>query len=173
MEFLIEKLINTLYSAFKNYSRLASFKQPYSMQDKKRKHTGSVLVVSCVRLSHAITCLFPMFFQFLYIFIQIFKYFALFQYFFALFLKNRTHALTFYNRSRVSKKNPTILIRKWLKWKLSVPPASWQISLCNGHQTNPVHRVINHNSRLMKPTWKITKYCHHQANAPYELEGVT
>ena len=40
-------------------------------------------------------CPFSKYFQLLYIFTQIFKYFALFQHFFALFLKNHTHALTF------------------------------------------------------------------------------
>ena len=38
---------------------------------------------------------FSKYFQILYIFAQIFKYFTLFQPFFAFFLKNRTHALTF------------------------------------------------------------------------------
>ena len=60
---------------------------------------GPILVVYCVRLSHAITCLFSKYFQIQYIFVQILKYFALFQHFFFLFLKNRTHALTFCNRS--------------------------------------------------------------------------
>ena len=46
------------------------------------------LAVYCVRLSHAITCPFSEYFQILHIFAQIFKHFAL-------FLKNRTHALTF------------------------------------------------------------------------------
>ena len=52
---------------------------------------GPILAVYCVRLSHAITCP-SKYFQILNIFDQIFKYFAL-------FLKNRTHALTLQNRS--------------------------------------------------------------------------
>ena len=54
-----------------------------------------ILAVYCLQLSHAITCHFSKYFQILYIFAQIFKYFAIFQHFFALFLKNRTHALNF------------------------------------------------------------------------------
>ena len=49
--------------------------------------SGSIPAVYCMQLSHTITCPFPKYFQILYIFAQIFKYFSL-QHFFALFLKN-------------------------------------------------------------------------------------
>ena len=50
---------------------------------------GPILAVYCMQLSHAtIACPFSKYFQILYIFAQIFKYFALFQHFFVLFLKN-------------------------------------------------------------------------------------
>ena len=42
-----------------------------------------------------INCRFSKYFQILYIFAQILKYFAIFQHFFAPFPKNHTHALTF------------------------------------------------------------------------------
>ena len=47
-----------------------------------------IVAVYWVRLSHEITCPFSKYLETLYIFAQIFKYFAL-------FLKNRTDALTF------------------------------------------------------------------------------
>ena len=49
---------------------------------------GPILAVYCVQLSHTITWHFSKYFQILYIFVQILKYFAL-------FLKHRTHALPF------------------------------------------------------------------------------
>ena len=49
----------------------------------------------CTQLLHGITCPFSKYFQILYIFAQIFKYFALFQHLFTFFLKNCTHDLTF------------------------------------------------------------------------------
>ena len=64
---------------------------------------GSILAVYSVQLSHAITCLFSKYFQILYIFEQIFKYFAL-------FLKNWTHAITFYN-SHCKGKHTIVLKR--------------------------------------------------------------
>ena len=65
--------------------------------------TGPILAVYCVQLSHAIMYLFSKYFQILYIFEQIFKYFAL-------FLKNRTHAITFYN-SHCKGKHAIVLKR--------------------------------------------------------------
>ena len=65
--------------------------------------TGPILAVYCVQLSHAIMYLFSKYFQILYIFEQIFKYFAL-------FLKNRTHAITFYN-SHCKGKDEIVLKR--------------------------------------------------------------
>ena len=56
-------------------------------------HSGPILAVCCVRLSHAFNCTILKYFQILYIFAQIFKYVALFQHFLALFLQNRTYAL--------------------------------------------------------------------------------
>ena len=47
-----------------------------------------ILKVYSVQLLHGITFPFSKYFQILYIFVQIFKYFALFQHFFAIFLKN-------------------------------------------------------------------------------------
>ena len=49
---------------------------------------GPILAVYCMQLSPTIACPFSKYFQILYIFAQIFKYFALFQHFFVLFLKN-------------------------------------------------------------------------------------
>ena len=59
---------------------------------------GTFLTVYCMQLSLRITYPFSKCFQILCIFAQVFKYFALFQHFFALLLKNHTHAFTFYNR---------------------------------------------------------------------------
>ena len=56
---------------------------------------GPILAVYCVRLSHAITCPFSKYFQILYIFAQISKYFTAFQHFFVLFFQNCTHAIAF------------------------------------------------------------------------------
>ena len=50
---------------------------------------GPILAVYCIQLMHTVTCPFSKYFQILYIFAQIFKYFALSQHFLALFLKNR------------------------------------------------------------------------------------
>ena len=52
-----------------------------------------ILAVYCLQLLHEITCRFSKYFQILYIFTQIFKYFALFQHFFVLFLKTATMPL--------------------------------------------------------------------------------
>ena len=49
---------------------------------------GPILAVYCIQLMHTVTCPFSKYFQILYIFAQIFKYFALSQHFLALFLKN-------------------------------------------------------------------------------------
>ena len=56
---------------------------PYKKQNKR----GPILAVFYVRLSHAITCPFSKYFQILYIFVQIFKYFALFHTFLPFFWK--------------------------------------------------------------------------------------
>ena len=52
--------------------------------------SGPLQAVYFMQLSHKITCPFSKYFQILYIFAQIFKYFPLFQHFFAIFLKNHS-----------------------------------------------------------------------------------
>ena len=56
---------------------------------KSNKPNG-VKSVYFMQLSHTITCLFSKYFEILYIFAQIFKYFSIFQHFFALFMKNHS-----------------------------------------------------------------------------------
>ena len=56
---------------------------------------GPFLAVYCVQQSHAITCPFSKYFQILYIFAQISKYFALFKHFFCPFL-GKSHACPYF-----------------------------------------------------------------------------
>ena len=62
------------------------------LEIKLTHYSGHILAVSCLRKSHTWDCSFSKYFQILYIFAQIFKYFALF----ALCLKNRMHVLLFW-----------------------------------------------------------------------------
>ena len=54
-----------------------------------------ILAVYCVRLSHAITFLFSKYFQILYIFAQIFKYFVLFELFLCSF-SEKSHPCSYF-----------------------------------------------------------------------------
>ena len=58
------------------------------LEIKLSHYSGHILAVLSVQYSHKWGCSFSKYFQILYIFVRIFKYFAL-------FLKNRTHALMF------------------------------------------------------------------------------
>ena len=63
--------------------------------------SGPIPAVYCMRLSHTITCPFSKYFQILYIFDQIFKYFSLFQHFFAIFLKNHSPKAKWYQFHKI------------------------------------------------------------------------
>ena len=87
--------------------------------------SGILKTVYCVRLLHAITSSFSKYFQILYIFAQFFKNLVLFQYFFGLFVKHCTHALTFKNRPWLSS------ISQHLKWSFlrkQLNGLSWDLS---------------------------------------------
>ena len=114
---------------------------------------GPILAVYCMRLLHTITCPFSKYFQILYIFVQIFKYFPFFPISLCSFSeKSQSISYTFQNRPWVYLLEPNkpngVIIREY--GFLCNVCIKGRFEICQAAETN---QYLRHNIDVLKAKW--------------------